>query len=189
MGILFGSQGDLFGHLEAIKAEAVETVTKLSRNDLLSMEPRERAETLADHLIPTVPTLKRGDVKAPRHEEQGTHSVLILAVPFDGDYRLFEYKPSTYNIKPPQAEVSGSILELAIRMGDQMTAERIHASYFDVLDNVDQYLGWMRDQVDDFRSEFISAVTGALAQRRERIEKEQLVAEEVARRFRRDSTE
>ena len=93
---------------------------------------------------------------------------LVVEIPFDGEPDLFYCQPSTSTMNPPRAQVQGGILII--------TYQLTHDSQRDVRPEIDrtvaeieQYLGWMRGQVDAFNKELHAVASSAIHNRHEQL--------------------
>ena len=77
---------------------------------------------------------------------------ITISIPFEGDGRLFNYKPSRFNYNPPRGIVHGQELRLVYETPDH-DDNKLKQFYDHALGSVKQYLNWVKEQVASFNNE------------------------------------
>lgn len=90
-------------------------------------------------------------------------------VPFSGDKKMFDFKPSTWGGNLPAAEVGDSELTITfVRPGQDVAATKVE---FDrQLSLIKQYLGWLTDNCCTFNASLPAVVRQAITARKSRLE-------------------
>jgi hypothetical protein len=93
---------------------------------------------------------------------------ITVNVPFKGNPDLFQVRPSTFNLNPPQGEVRGHEIRLVqVRTDDNAAAVR--AEYQKAIEYIKQHLGWLQASILDFNSKIGEQVQDLLGQRRQKL--------------------
>ena len=76
-------------------------------------------------------------------------SYVTVAIPFDGDAKLFSFKASTFGSDPPRGRVSESAVLISI---DQLTPDPdlIHQEIESVVARIEKYLKWIKNDCDEW---------------------------------------
>lgn len=93
-------------------------------------------------------------------------------VPFKGDKQLFQCKPNSFTFNPPRARISEHELVLDYDRADRDIVATKEAFKQD-LDNVRQWVEWVRQQVDDFNSGLASKIQQELSARQQHLKASQ----------------
>jgi hypothetical protein len=93
---------------------------------------------------------------------------VTIAVPFEGDRDLFTCQPSSYTSSFPHALLADSELHFVYDLQPASPEDTRHAVDRDV-EHVEQYLRWVRADVEAFVPELRSAIRDAVNRRRSRL--------------------
>lgn len=78
-------------------------------------------------------------------------SYVTVAVPFEGDPDLFEFRASTYTLNPPRGRISAP--HLLISFSDvKLEPERLTQEIDRNLDSIEQHLGWITSDCEQWNS-------------------------------------
>ena len=95
-------------------------------------------------------------------------SFVTVAIPFDGDSDLFDFKASTSTFNPPSGRVSGSSVLISfqgVNMDPQRTREEIKAT----VGKIEQHLEWIRNDCGSWNARVASVAEQCVRQRKERL--------------------
>ena len=92
---------------------------------------------------------------------------VTIAVPFEGDGELFQYKPSTSTRNPPCGEIRGQEIRLIYKTVNH-DAEKLKQMYQRDLNEIKRYLQWVNHDVSNFNKELESFVRQFVAQRKKK---------------------
>ena len=93
---------------------------------------------------------------------------ITIALPFEGDEEVFQYRPSTFSLNPPQGEIVGQEIHLIYEMVEH-DAEKLNQMYQTELDKIKKYLEWAKDDVNNFNKDLESIVRRIVSQRKKKI--------------------
>ena len=97
-----------------------------------------------------------------------TGTRLIFYVPFTGDYKLFQFKPSSFNLNPPRAAVKKDELVFVYDRTTQ-DAQNIEVEFERDKENVKGYLEWIARDVEQFNSTIREKASQHIGARREKL--------------------
>lgn len=178
---------DLRSVLENVKGQVKETVQGYDRNYLLNISESDVIDHLISEFTIEPPELKRDSIYVKDQSEADidvsqdpmravfdrSRPVFIkgvsvtIAIPFDGEGKLFEFAPSTFTTVFPRGRVEGQELLITYRMADREPTA-LRQRYEGDLRNIESYLGWVRSQVNEYNAalpEFVKNVISARKQR------------------------
>ena len=98
-------------------------------------------------------------------------SFVTVAIPFEGDGDLFEFRASTYSSNPPRGRVSGSSVLISFR-GVEMNAERTREEIYATAGKIEQHLEWIRNDCAGWNSRVSSAAEQSVRDRKDRLLKQ-----------------
>ncbi len=101
-----------------------------------------------------------------------TGTKVSFFVPFQGDPRLFKYRPSAFNPNPPRATVAQSEIVLTYARTNH-DAEKIKSSFDRDLSNILTWLEWVEKDVSSFNDSVRDKARQRIETRRERLLKDQ----------------
>jgi hypothetical protein len=164
-------------------------VEGFDRNYLLNVGESQLCEHLVSKYALEAPTLRRDEIAVAGESEvdidasrDPTRLVfdrstpayvkgaeITIAVPFDGSPSLFHYRPSTFKMSgTPSARVSEGELLLTYRVLDH-NKERLRNDYEGDLRSIEEYLGWIRQDVDAYVRELRPNVENLVSERKKRL--------------------
>lgn len=89
-------------------------------------------------------------------------------VPFEGDAMLFRLRPSQFTFNPPRASLESGKLVLILLREDR-DGEAIKGEVNRLLDNVRQYIGWQKSQIDAWNQSLPTLVKQLVTARRDKL--------------------
>ena len=98
-------------------------------------------------------------------------SFVTVAIPFEGNGDLFEFKASTYNLNPPRGRVSGSSVLISFR-GVEMNADRTREEIDATVGKIEQHLEWIRNDCAGWNARVSSVAEQCVRDRKERLLKQ-----------------
>ena len=98
-------------------------------------------------------------------------SFVTVAIPFEGDGDLFEFKASTYSLNPPRGRVSGSSVLISFR-GVELNAQRTREEIDATVEKIAQHLEYVRNDCAGWNGRVSSVAQQCLGDRKERLLKQ-----------------
>jgi len=163
-------------------------VEQMDANRLLNTAPADLSKYLVEKFSLVAPVLRREDWSADEHETQidvrndpnrwitdKSHPCLIpgqrvtVEVPFDGEAILFYARPSTFSMMLPRAEIRGNSIFMMFDLAHDGPQRDVKQDADKVLNDIEQHLGWVRNDVNGFMQGFAGEADRAIASRRDRI--------------------
>jgi hypothetical protein len=185
-GYLFSSY-DLSQVLNNRKKSVYDEVERMDANRLLNTAPADFAKYLVDKFVVDAPSLRRDEWTVDEQETKidvsgdprrfirdSSRPVYVpgqrfeIEVPFDGDGELFYMQPSTFSSSPPRAQVKDGHLVIVHQVTHD-SEQNIRPEIDRTLNDIDQYLGWVRAQVSALNNELPAVAATAIEQRRQRL--------------------
>jgi hypothetical protein len=180
---------DLRSFLETRKSQLAQEVQQLGRDYLLTVSETDLVMHLVDKYQLEPPALKRDDVVIADHREtevdvRGDFSRLVfdrsrpalvkgtsvtVAIPYTGSIELFIYKPSTFTFSgTPEAALMDGELRLTYAVLDHNEAQ-LKDRYERELRDIEQYLGWVRGDVQQYVATLQPYVEQVIHERKRRL--------------------
>jgi len=188
IGLLFFQKRDLRDFLEHRKLELKREVEGYDANYLLNVTEEDFCLYLISRysLIPPkiyenkiyVYNQKEVDIEVSRDSMRDILDrsrpfyikgvQITIAVPFEGDGELFQYKPSTYTYNSPRGKIVGHEIHLIYEM-DTHDAEKLKQMYQKELNRIKRYLKWVEHDVSNFNKELESFTRQIVSQRKQKL--------------------
>ena len=181
--------GDLREFLEGRRRELGSAVESFDRNRLLSASVDDLTRYFVSQFQLEVPGLRRADAELEDHEVQidparfGPNPNIwfsegarisgiqyTLHIPFEADAKLFEYQPSQYTMSgAPIATVrDGTVILTSDRLASD-SPELVKNGFNTVLGEIEQWLGWVGNDVRAWLSGLEGAARTRIQGRREKL--------------------
>jgi len=96
---------------------------------------------------------------------------VIIAIPFEGNGELFQYKPSTFTSAPPYGKIVEQEIHLIYEMVEH-GEEKLNQMYLRDLNEIKKYLNWIEHDVSRFNKELESLVRQLVSRRKEKLLKD-----------------
>ena len=187
--LFFGK--DLSALIRSYESAIMEEVAGWERNRILGSSESDLVGYLVEKYTLDVPRILRdhlhieneGETKidvSGRFEydirDQGrpfhvAGSFVTVAVPFEGDGDLFEFKASTYSLNPPRGRVSGSSVLISFR-GVEMNPQRTREEIDTTVGKIEQHLGYIRNDCAGWNARVSSVAEQCVRNRKERLLKQ-----------------
>jgi hypothetical protein len=107
------------------------------------------------------------------HYIKGTR--MEISIPFEGDPQLFQYQPLTSNYTPPKGIIRNNNLELYIDYL-QPNEEEISRQYQSKIEQINNYLGWQKKEIDAFQNEIVKFLRESIENRKKKILSDKKIA-------------
>lgn len=92
---------------------------------------------------------------------------VTVSVPFDGDGQFFNYTPGTFTYNPPRGEIAGQEVQLIFTQLEPK-AEELDREIKRRISDIQQYLGWVKRDIDAFNRDFEPFIREAIRQRKQK---------------------
>jgi hypothetical protein len=93
---------------------------------------------------------------------------ITVRVPFKGNPDIFQIRPSTFNLNPPQGTVQANEIHLVYRRTDN-NAAAVKADYQKAIQDINQNLGWLETSISQFNSNIGQRVQTLIGERRQQL--------------------
>jgi hypothetical protein len=97
-----------------------------------------------------------------------TGTIIELTVPFEGDGNLFFVKPNTWGSMPPRAQVGAGALTISLA-GRELQQTQVKRDLDQQLDLIEEYLGWLRADAEQFNASISKLARERIEQRRAKL--------------------
>ena len=98
-------------------------------------------------------------------------SFVTVAIPFEGDGDLFDFKASTYSLNPPRGRVSGSSVLISFQ-GVELDAQRTREQIDATVGKIEQHLEYIRNDCNGWNARVSSVAEQCVRHRKERLLKQ-----------------
>jgi len=185
-GHLFASR-DLRELLDQRTAEMRNEVEQLDANRLLNTAPADLSKYLVEKYNLEVPSLRREDWTVDERETQIDVRLdqnrgirdrsrpcyvpgqrIDVEIPFDGEPELFYARASCFSSCSPKAQIRNQTLLLSFEIAHDIERD-IRPDIDRTLNDIDQYLEWVRNDVNGFNRALQSNAEQVIETRRRRI--------------------
>ena len=186
-GYLFSSC-ELRDEVDARRNSMVQEVEKMDSNRLLNTSPSDLARYLVEKYSLFAPTLLKDAWSASeqetkidvRHDQNRwindrSRPCLIpgqrieIEVPVEGEVELFYARASTSTTMPPRAQLRGQSLFLTYDIAHDSPQRGVKQEAVRMLDDIEQHLGWLRNDLSGFNQALPAQAGQAIDDRRNRI--------------------
>lgn len=186
-GYLFSSR-DLRELLDSRVSAMRQEIEHLDPNQLLNTSPTDLAAYLVEKYTLQAPSLRRKDWSATEHEAQidVRHDSnrwitdrsrpcyvpgqrIEVEVPIEGEVELMYARASTFSSGPPRAEIRGRSLFLVFHVPYDAQDRNIRQDIDRTLVEIDQHIGWIKNDLNGFNQGLQHTADQAIAARRGRI--------------------
>lgn len=186
--LLFFRKGDLSDFLEQRKAALTKEIEERDSNYILNVSEQDFCQYLISKYSLEPPVVHESKINAypPTEVEiDVSHEArrfipdrsrpfylkgvsVTIAVPFDGNGELFQYKPSMFTYNPPRGEIVGQEIHL-IYESVEHDAEKLKQEYTRELGEIKRYLESIRKHIETFNNWLESSVRQIVAQRKKKL--------------------
>lgn len=185
--LLFHGQGELRNYFEQIKVTAKKEIQDFDTDYILNTSQEDLVRYLVDKYSLDAPILDPDnkylcnqseidiDVSQDRMRAVFNRSrpcyvkgiSLTIAVPFSGDATLFQFRPNPFNYNPPRGEVVEQEVHIVYRQIEH-NPEELNKEIDRRISDIQQYLGWVRNNIESFNKEIEPFVREAIRQRKQK---------------------
>jgi hypothetical protein len=189
--LLFYSGGELSHYLVERERAVKKEIENFERDYLLNASEGDLIKYLSDKYFLDPPTLCEDDICVHDQSEADIdvsrdpdriifnrsrpvyvkEVSITIAIPFDGDGELFNYRPSTFSLNPPRAEINGQEVHLIYQKAEH-DAEKLKEIYTRDVGNIKQHLSWIKRDVENFNKSLEELIRGIIKQRKEKLLKD-----------------
>jgi hypothetical protein len=188
LSLLF-CRGELRVFLESCQTEVVKEIQKQDSNYLLNVNPSDFTAFIFQNYYLEPITLEENNITVDQEEKdvdvsrdsnrwiedrnrpfylKGTK--ITYFIPFKGNSSLFDYRPSTYNLNPPQGTVDDQNQTLILSFeGVGLTADQVKQAYGREIAEIKKWLGWISGQVQQYNQQLKSTIEDQVKKRREKL--------------------
>lgn len=178
-GILFFDT-DLVGSLDAQRRSIEAEVNSLDANRLLNTAPDDLVQYFVDKNHVEAPTLlleqwtvqsREGTQRVRDYGREITVPVqqLVVRIPYEGEGQLFQARPSTYTSIFPRGRYDGNALTIVVNADSGGTPESARAAIDREVKSVQDYLSWVRQNVEAHNAQLKGLVERFIERRRAQI--------------------
>jgi hypothetical protein len=178
----------LFGRRDRLLASALENTRQDMARHLQAWASDDLLNTPTEDVVEDL--VKRGSVRCPRlltdkseqldateidqqvreFGERYTRRVarMVLVVPFEGEKAVFTFRANTSTPNPPVVlQLRDQELHLAVDNPDN--GAQLEAEFDKQIQKIQEYLGWSREQIDQYNQQIQNDVPNMVAERREQL--------------------
>jgi len=170
--ILFIRRGHLRDFLERKKDNLKKEIGSYDSDYILNASEEDLCQHLLSKYLIEKPTLieDKKYVYDSKDVDIGPAkgTLVMIAIPFDGDGELFQYQPSTFTLNPPRGEISNQELHLTFEM-TEANAQKLQQIHQRELDEIKRYLGWVKTDVDVYNGSLEPFVRQSVSDRKEKL--------------------
>jgi hypothetical protein len=182
-------EGDLRNALEGHATGMDREIANAPEDHLMHVDEEEWVEALVQRYRIEAPQLQRdkwwmdapGEIKVDARYEGQMRAIrdysqpawingvrVVVHVPFTGERDLFKFTPNTRNYNPPQATVSGDEVQVVIEYPTDAPRD-VKAEAENVLNGIESYLGWARNDAEQFNATLAQRARAAIQTRKARV--------------------
>jgi hypothetical protein len=178
----------LYNFLEKSKVQIYTEIESLGANYLLSVNLDDVFEYLIDKYSIIPPELIKVDnnVNIELIEQRETEfkkedwgriinvkaNIYVFSIPFNGDEKMFKYQPSSFSSILPYGNVNGKELHISFAVTDH-DSNALKQKMDKEINTIEQYLGWIKNDVIKFNNELKRTIFEKLETRKEKLLKDQ----------------
>lgn len=185
--LLFHGQGDLRDYFERVKLTAKKEIEGFDTNYFLNTSEEDLVRYLVDKYSLDPPILdpdkkyisnqSEVDIDVSQDRMRGIFDrsqpfyvkgiSVTITIPFSGDGTFFQYTPSSFTYNPPRGEVIGQEVHLIYQQIEH-NAEELGKEISRKISNIQQYLGWVKRDIDGFNSTLEPFIRDVIRQRKQK---------------------
>lgn len=186
--LLFFRKGDLSDFLEQRKTALKKEIEDSDSNYILNVSEQDFCQYVISKYCLKPPAVHESRINAypptevkidvsqdlNRHISDRSRPFYLkgvsvtIAVPFDGDGELFQYKPSEFTYNPPRGEIAGQEIRLIYESVGH-DAEKLKQEYTLELGEIKRFLEWIRKDIETFNDWLESSVRQIVTQRKRKL--------------------
>ncbi len=186
--LLFVRKGDLSDFLGQRKAASKKEIENSDSNYVLNVSEQDFCQYVISKYCLKPPAIYESKINAyppaevkidvsqdlSRHISDRSRPFYLkgvsvtIAVPFDGNGELFQYKPSEFTYNPPRGEIAGQEIRL-IYESVEYDVEKLKQEYTRELAEIRQFLEWIKKDIETFNDWLESSVRQMVTQRKKKL--------------------
>ena len=196
---LFYKKGDLQNYLNQMKFELKRKIEEMKPNDVLNKSEENLCQDLVSRYLLETPILHEDKKYAHKPEEididisqDPMRSIrdrsrpfyvkgisVTIAVPFDGNSELFQYRPSTFSSSgPPCGQIVGKEVQLIYKK-EKHNSKELKQEYTRDINEIKKHLNFIKSDIEKYNESLEPFVKQIITQRRKRLEKAKKVIEDL----------
>lgn len=196
---LFYKKGDFWGYLDQMKLELEKEIEEMKPNDVLSKSEENLCQDLVSRYLLETPILhedKKYMYKPKEIEidvsQDPMRSIpnrsrpfyvkgisVTIAVPFDGNSKLFQYRPSTFDTSyPPCGQIVGKEVQL-IYEKEKHNSKELKQEYTRDINKIKRYLNFIKIDIEKYNESLEPLVKQLIEQRKKRLEEAKKLGEDL----------
>jgi len=160
-------QEDLHKFLESRKREIKSFVESYDSDELLKAD-EEWCQSLIERFRLKAPAILEDEIGTEEPKRYSKDEEIKIIVPFEGDARLLEYRPSQWEATLPSAEIRGQELILAYKITEHDPDKLRDQIQRDVA-AIKRHMSWIKEDVDKFNASLEGYVKDLVSKRKEEI--------------------
>jgi len=185
--LLFHGHGELRDYFERVKLTAKKEIEDFDTNYLFNTSEEDLVRYLVNKYL-LDPAILNPDGKYISNQSEVDIDVsqdrmrgifdrsrpfyvkgisVTIAIPFSGDGTFFQYTPSTFTYNPPRGEVVGQEVHLIYQQVEP-NAEELGGEISRKISDIQQYLGWVRSNIEGFNRELEPFIREVIRQRKQK---------------------
>ncbi len=185
---------DLREEMESRRRDMLQEINSLKTNDILNADMGELCAYFENKYRYDVPVVNTNQISVDQREVdvdvsqdfnraifdrsepfylKGT--AIIFIIPFEGDGNLLRCRPSAFTTVRPRGEVANGEVRVEYRSADH-EGERIKSDFEQNLRQVQQYLGFVRENTDQFNAALARQIRQIIEERRQKLMNDQGLA-------------
>lgn len=167
--LLFHGHGDLRDYFKHVERAIKKEVEGFETNYLLNTSEEDLVAYLNDKYSLDPPILRPEDkfISSQSEVDYVKGISVTVSVPFSGDGRFFRYTPGTFTCNPPRGEVVGQEVRLTY-IQIEYNAEELTKEITRKINDIQQYLGWVKRDINRFNSTLGPFIRDVIRQRKEK---------------------
>ena len=183
--LLFHGKGELRDVFEHVKLTAKKEIDDLETNYLLNSSEEDLVRYFVEKYSIDAPILdpdnksilnqSEVDIDVSRDPMRADFDrsrpccvkgiSITIAIPFSGDGTFFQYTPSSFTLNPPRGEIVGQEVHLIYRQIEH-NADELSREISRRISDTQQYLGWVKRDIDGFNRDLEPFVRDAIRQKK-----------------------
>jgi hypothetical protein len=185
--LLFYEHGELRDYFERVKLTAKKEIEEFDTNYLLNTSEEDLVKYMVQKYSRDSPILDP-DKKYVYRESEIDMDVsqdsmraifdssrpfyvkgisITIAVPFSGNGTFFQYRPNPFNYNPPRGEIVGQEVHLVYEQIEH-NPDELGREINKKISDIQQYLGWVRRNIEVFNREIEPFVREVIRQRKQK---------------------
>lgn len=174
-------EGDSFALRDGRRVQMEAAIDAMDGNQLLNSSVEALVGYFAEEYALETPALRRDEAAASQREAEielysqfdqrkfrAVGTIVEVTVPFNGQVELFKIQPSRWTSMHPVADVSKSALTIRVQ-GRNLQQAQVRSEIDQQLNLIDEYLGWLRGDLDPFNASLAAVARSRIEQRRSKL--------------------